>query len=256
MSTETEAPSRKYSLREYVSAWSVHAFTMTGIMWAVLAITNLVAGRIGWMWLWLSVALLVDAIDGTFARRARVSEVVPWFDGVILDDIVDYLTWTFIPALFMLWHIPFGPRPMAIVMTIFITATSMFCYANKGMKAQDYYFVGFPAAWNIVAAYLWILNTPGWFNVIACLVVGALTLTRLTFVHPLRVRTLMPFNITATIIWLIMTGLLLTWHPVHPLWVLLLWWVSGIYFVGVGIVRTIMGRVRMARLDPLRKEGE
>ncbi|OKL50136.1 CDP-alcohol phosphatidyltransferase family protein [Boudabousia marimammalium] len=250
----SESKQKQFTTAQYIKAWGVHAFTMTGVLWAILALTSLIEGRIGWMWIWLSVALIVDAVDGTMARKARVSEVVPWFDGVILDDIVDYLTWTFIPALFMMRYIPFGSRNLAVVMTVFIAASSMFCYANKGMKAKDYYFVGFPAAWNIVAAYFWILGTPAWFNVVASLLIGALTLSRLTFVHPLRVRAMMPINIVVTVVWIVMTGLLLGWHPVHPTWVLVLWWISGIYFIGIGILRTAIGRVRMARLASLEEE--
>ncbi|AOZ72533.1 phosphatidylcholine synthase [Boudabousia tangfeifanii] len=238
---------RPFTLAQRVKAWSVHAFTMTGVMWAVFALLALFEGRTGWMWVWLGIALIVDAIDGTFARRCRVSEVVPWFDGVILDDIVDYLTWTFIPAIFMYLYIPLGPKPLAAIMTIVIVASSMFCYANKGMKAEDNYFVGFPAAWNIVAIYFIILGTGPVFNVIATLIIAALTLSRLTFVHPLRVRALMPVNIVAAICWLVSTTWLLVVVNDQPLWLQIIWWLSGIYFLVVGIIRTALGRRGMAK---------
>ncbi|MBV7364035.1 phosphatidylcholine synthase [Actinomycetaceae bacterium TAE3-ERU4] len=248
-----------YTLGQKVAAWSVHAFTMTGVAWAVLALLSLINGHVGWMWLWLSVALLVDAIDGTFARAAKVSEVVPWFDGVILDDIVDYLTWTFIPAIFMYLYLPLGPRWLAAVIVVMVATSSMFCYANKGMKAQDNYFVGFPAAWNIAAMYFYVLETGPIVNVIVSLVVMSLTLSTLTFVHPLRVRTWMPLNIAVTVGWLVTTGFLLVARvmdssAVDNLWVFILWWIFGIYFIGIGIVRTVLGRRKMEELAGIAEE--
>ena len=85
------------------------------------------------MWLWLGIALLVDAVDGSIARAVRVSEYAPGFDGATLDNIVDYLTWTFIPALFMAFHLPFGSRTLGIAMALLVCVSSMFCYCNVSL---------------------------------------------------------------------------------------------------------------------------
>ncbi|OKL46468.1 hypothetical protein BSR29_06205 [Boudabousia liubingyangii] len=256
MSQPTPAETKpSFTLKQKVAAWSVHMFTLTGVAWGFLALTSLIEGKIGMMWIYLGIALLVDAIDGTFARAARVSEVVPWFDGVILDDIVDYMTWTFIPAVFLYLHIPLGPRPLALAMAIIVAASSMFCYANKGMKATDNYFVGFPAAWNIVAIYFYVLGTGSVFNIIATIIIVILTLSPLAFVHPLRVKTWMPLNIAVTVTWLVTTVFLLATVGQSYLIVKILWWVSGLYFIGIGVVRTILGRRKMEELAGLEPEN-
>ena len=74
---------------------------MSGLVFACLAAVALVEGQIKLMWLWLGIAMIVDGVDGTCARKACVRQVIPWFDGSVLDNIIDYITWTFLPAVFM-----------------------------------------------------------------------------------------------------------------------------------------------------------
>lgn len=239
MSDVTAAES---SPRQVARAWLVHAFTMSGVVWACLALVALVHGDVLGMWGWLGVALVVDGLDGTFARRADVKRHVPWFDGTILDIIVDYLTWTFIPALFLYLHIPFGRGAGPAVMMVLVCATSMFCYCNTQMKSADNYFVGFPAAWNIVAVYLWILQTGPVFNWAATLVLAVLTLVPTVYIHPFRVRHLMPVNIAAVVVWFAATVALVFLHPVRPVWVLALWGVSAGWCAAISLWRTLRGR--------------
>ena len=105
----------QYPARARVAAWAVHILTMSGLVWASLAMLATIHPHreFAWMWFWLLVALVVDGVDGTLARRAKVSEIIPWFDGGIVDIVVDYLTWTFIPAVFMYVALPMGPRQVA-----------------------------------------------------------------------------------------------------------------------------------------------
>ena len=147
----SSAGAAKPSLGRVIAAWAVHAFTISGLAWATLALFAMLDNNIPMMWLWLVIALIVDGVDGTFARKVGVREVIPWFDGGVVDNLVDYLTWTFLPALFMALHLPFGAQPMPVIMMIVVIVSSLFCYANDGEKSNDNYFVGFPAAWNCVA---------------------------------------------------------------------------------------------------------
>src|SRR5690625_4719804 len=89
------------TLTHRILAWAVHGFTLTGAVWASLAALALIDGRIQAMWLWLGIALIVDGVDGTLARKADVLRHAPMFDGRTLDNILDYLTWSFLPAVFM-----------------------------------------------------------------------------------------------------------------------------------------------------------
>jgi len=229
-------------LTRTVAAWAVHAFTLTGIVWATLALLALIDGEPKLMWLYLGIALIVDGIDGTLARRANVSEYAPRFDGVILDSIIDYLTWTFIPALFMFQAGLLGEGAFGVALLIVINVTSMFCYANTQMKTGDYYFTGFPAAWNIVALALWLLNFGIVGNTIVVLVIAALTWAPITFVHPLRVKRFRVTNILAASVWIAASAALIIVYPNPVDWVFWVWSAAGIWFIVSGLVRTLMPR--------------
>lgn len=225
-----------------LAAWSVHAFTLTGVIWATLATLALFADRPKLMWLYLGIALVVDGVDGTLARRADVRTYAPHFDGVILDSVVDYLTWTLIPALFMYRVGLLGEGALAIVLLLVINITSMFCYANTKMKTDDFYFMGFPAAWNVVALALWLFNPGVLVNAILIIVFSILTWAPITFVHPLRVAKLMVVNVIATIAWIVSSALLVASYPVANPWIIGVWVASGSWLILLGLVRTIAAK--------------
>lgn len=224
-----------------VGAWAVHLFTASGLLWALLAMFALIDGDAKAMWGWLGVALFVDAVDGTLARRARVKEVVPWFDGGILDIVVDYLTWTFIPALFFALHLPAGPRPLAIALAALILISSMLCYANQGWKSTDHYFVGFPAAWNIVVLVLFLLGSGAVANTAVIVVLAIATLVPLHYTHPFRVRHLMVPNLLATAAWGIGAVWLVAALPARPSAGLLLFCAGGGWLLLTGLLRSALG---------------
>lgn len=232
---------RREPARARLLAWGVHALTMSGLIFASLAMLAVIHEEIRWMWLWLAIAMIIDGVDGTCARRARVKEVVPWFDGSVLDIIVDYLTWTFIPAIFMYLWLPMGPKPLAGALMILILASSIFCYANEGEKSTDNYFVGFPAAWNIVAVMLWTLQTPVGVNITVTLVMAALTLVPTHYVHPARVKRFRAFNIAAVGLWLVGAVWLVLSHPERPLAGVVMSVGGGVWLLAVGLIRTAHG---------------
>lgn len=215
---------------------------MTGILWASLAIASLAKGEITMMWLWLGIALIVDGVDGTLARKADVKTYAAWFDGSILDIVVDYLTWTFIPAFFMYLYLPFGAGPWPMLMFVVICASSLFCYCNTKMKTDDYYFMGFPAAWNVVALVMWLFDTQVVFNIIVTVVLAVLTLAPITFMHPFRVAKLRPINIGAATVWVAASVYLVVTHPNLPLWGIIAWSISGGWIILISAIRTIRGR--------------
>lgn len=205
-----------FSTEDRAKAWAVHAFTLTGLVWATLAAVALADGQPHWMWLWLGIALVVDGVDGNLARKFRVKEVVPWFNGTVVDHVVDYLTWTAIPAAFMVAYLPLGPRPLAVFLAVVVLVSSMFCYANEAAKSRDNYFVGFPAAWNIVAVLLWVWNAPMAVCVTAIVLFSAMTLVPLYYTHPFRVERGKAGNIAATFVWIATTGVLIAIEPSTP----------------------------------------
>ena len=242
MDNTATSQTRTWPLSAYVWAWCVHAFTMSGLLWVLLAARALGEGHYKAMWGWLIVSLIVDAIDGPLARKAKVQEVIPWFSGTMMDNVVDYMTWTFIPAVFMVKVIPLGPTPRAIIAAICALASSMFCYANTRMKSADWYFVGFPAAWNIVVLILWLFHSGPIVNWLVVIVFTILAVVPWKWLHPFRVKKYRAINAVAAIIWVTSTAIMVWTFPHIPMWLRIPWWISGIWILGVSALRTWRGR--------------
>lgn len=218
-------------------AWSVHAVTASGVILAMLALLALIEGRPESCLLWLGVALLVDGLDGTLARKYDVKVVLPHFDGATLDLVIDYLTYVFIPAIFVYRFIPLPEYTLLLSVGI-ILLSSLFCFCNVNMKSKDNYFVGFPAAWNVVVVYLYLLDFSPWLTFAVIVLLAALTLTQLKFLHPFRVKQFMPLNIAVTLLWMFACAGLILQFPAHSSWLLLLWGLSSAYFVGMCVWRS------------------
>ncbi|NQD91210.1 phosphatidylcholine/phosphatidylserine synthase [Pseudomonas sp. CrR25] len=218
-------------------AWSVHAVTASGVILALLALLAVLDGRPQTCLLWLGLALLVDGLDGTLARRYDVKVVLPHFDGSTLDLVIDYLTYVFIPAIFVYRFIAL-PEYTLLPAVGLILLSSLFCFCNVNMKSQDNYFVGFPAAWNVVVVYLYLLDFEPWLSFITILVLAGLTLTKMKFLHPFRVKEFMPLNIAVTLVWMLACGMLILQYPLNSTWLLLVWLLTTAYFVGICVWRT------------------
>ena len=168
-----------------LKALGVHLFTATGAIWAVLALLAAVDGDWSTMFVWLIVAMVVDGIDGPLARRYRVKENWPTYDGVVMDLMIDYITWIFIPA-FALFKSGLLPGWTGWVCTIAIVFGSILYMADTRMKTKDNSFAGFPACWNMLVLVLFALKPSYW--VILALVI-ALTVAMflpVKFIHPVR----------------------------------------------------------------------
>lgn len=213
-------------------AWGVHAITASGVILGLMAAQALLHHEPVQCLLWLGVAMMVDGVDGTLARRYRVKEVLPHFDGAILDMVIDYLTWAFIPAVFIYNFIAL-PAGWGLLATVVILLSSMFCFCNVHMKSQDNYFVGFPAAWNILAMYLFVLQLPAGWSFAIIIVLATMTVTKVKFLHPFRVQTLMPLNIMVTLLWCVCATVLISGIDFFPSVMKWLWLATSLYFAGM-----------------------
>jgi phosphatidylcholine synthase len=177
------------SISEVVGAAAVHAFTATGAALGLIALLAATEARWAEAFAWLGAALIVDAADGPMARRLEVKRVLPRFSGEDLDNIIDYLTYVTVPA-FMVARGPLVPQALALPLAAAIMMTSLYHFADKRSKTADNYFVGFPALWNVVILYCFVLAMP---PVLAALLIAAcilLTFVPFRFVHPVRVERL------------------------------------------------------------------
>lgn len=163
----------------------VHALTASGAICALFAIRAILEGQWELAFGWLGLALVIDGVDGTFARMADVGTNLPRFSGERLDLVVDYLTYVVVPAL-ALWKAGYFTATASWLMPCVILMSSLFHFSDVESKAEDYAFVGFPAIWNVVAFYVFALGLSEFWCIVLVCGCATLTFVPLKWVHPMR----------------------------------------------------------------------
>lgn len=163
-----------------IRAWLVHFYTSLGLITGLLAIIAIVEQNANLAFFWLGLALIIDATDGTLARKYKVSFYIPNFDGRKLDDITDYLNYAFIP-MFFIWRFEIVTGFWAYVLP-FILLSAVYGFCQSEAKTDDGYFTGFPNFWNVLALYLFIFNWSTLVNGIVLLVLAFLVFVPIKFV--------------------------------------------------------------------------
>ncbi len=166
-------------------ALGVHLLTATGAVFAMLAMLEAVQGEWSMMFLWLVVAFAVDGIDGPLARRYDVKRNAPIFDGELLDLIIDYLTYVFVPA-YALFKSNLLEGWTGWFAIIVITFTSALYFADTRMKTRDNSFSGFPGCWNMLVLVLFALSPNFWVILALVTVLAATMFFPVKFIHPVR----------------------------------------------------------------------
>lgn len=166
-------------------AWAVHFYTALGLVAAAFSAVCIVLGgeenfRIAILFLFA--AMVIDATDGYFARRVRVQEVLPLFDGRRLDDLIDFHTYTTIPLL-LIWQSEIMPPDRAWVL-LFPLLASAYGFSQKNAKTIDGYFLGFPSYWNVIAFYLYYLKPAEWVSMTVIVAFSVLTFVPSKYLHP------------------------------------------------------------------------
>ena len=139
------------------------------------------------MFFCLGLALIVDGIDGPLARAFNVAEVLPRWSGEMLDLVVDFITYVFVPAYAIAGQRLVAARAGDCRPASSSCITGALYFADREMKTRDNYFRGFPALWNLAAFYLYLLAPPPWIAAAGVVVLAGLTFAPIRFVHPLRV---------------------------------------------------------------------
>jgi phosphatidylcholine synthase len=218
------------------AAFAVHIFTALGAACALLAL--LAAVRTEWqaMFTWLGVALIIDGVDGTFARRLKVAELLPRWSGDVLDLVVDILTYVFVPA-YALVNSGLLPPPLAIVLGAVIVVTGSLYFADREMKSLDYYFRGFPAVWNVAAFYLFVLKLSPWLNALIVLSLAVLSFAPFYVIHPMRIARMRTLTLAALVVWALLAAFAIDRNLNPGFWVTAMLCLLGLYFLGVGFLR-------------------
>lgn len=217
----------------------VHLFTASGAVFAMLAMLAASEEKWSLMFLWLIVAFAVDGIDGPLARKYNVSQNASRFDGVLLDLIIDYLTYVFIPA-FALFKSGLLPGWTGWAAIIIITFASAVYFCDTNMKTKDNSFSGFPGCWNMLVIVLFALSPNFWISIALVTALAVSMFLPLKFVHPVRTKRWRVISLPTALLWVCFAGWA-AWVDFHPNswahWGLIL---TSVYLVLAGIVQQLV----------------
>ena len=223
---------------------AVHLYTALGSVlgfWIVIAAFE---GEVVTA-LWLGLAtLFIDGTDGMLARRFRVKETIPWFDGARMDDIVDYLTYVFAPIV-LLWttdRLPHGPAGWVLAALPLLASCYQFCRVDA--KTADHFFLGFPSYWNVVAFYAIVLDVGPTGVAISLVVLTVLVFVPVRYVYPSRTTLLRSLNVALAGMWLVTYAVLLAQYPDPNPVVVALSLGYLVYYVGLSLYLTVGARLR------------
>ena len=194
----------RYSLIHRIAAWSVHFYTALGLPLMYLAAQELLAhssqdeqdARMFFMWMWL--AMVVDSSDGVLARTVRVERVLPEFSGRRLDDIVDFLSFAFLPCVAFGIYELFPTHWEWFAIVPIMASGYGFC---REQAKTDNAFVGFPSYWNIVLLYLYLVQMDPWLNLGIVGFLAAMVFVPIHYIYPTRTTFLRPFTLIFGSVW-------------------------------------------------------
>ncbi|HWX07611.1 MAG TPA: CDP-alcohol phosphatidyltransferase family protein [Bradyrhizobium sp.] len=195
---QQETPAVRPGMR--AAAFSVHVFTALGAGMALVALLEAVREHWAAMFWWLGAALVVDAVDGPIARRLDVARVQPNWSGEVLDLVVDFVTYVFVPA-YGIAASGLLPPVAAPLLGVGITVSGALYFADRRMKSADNHFRGFPGLWNVAAFYLFLLHPSPAISSLGVIVLIVATFLPFHVIHPVRVVRLRRLTLTLIAVW-------------------------------------------------------
>jgi phosphatidylcholine synthase len=211
-----------------LAAWGVHLYTALGAPLGVWAVFAAFEGDFRLAWLLIAITVFIDATDGALARAVRVWEVLPRVDGRRLDDIVDYFGWVIVPAILL---VQAGLLPIWMMVPPMLA--SGYGFAQTQAKTDDDYFLGFPSYWSLIGFYLYVFQTPQWFNTGLILLLSVLVFVPIRFPYPTKTRPFRPLTLTCGGLWGLMMLVLLFTLPDPPMWVARVSLIFVAYYLGL-----------------------
>jgi phosphatidylcholine synthase len=214
------------------AGFSVHLFTGSGSAVALLALYAAIDRNFGACFAWLGLALLIDGVDGTLARVAKVTETASAIDGATLDLIIDFLTYVLVPMV-ALWRSDLMPIELSFWLSVIVMFASGLYFADTRMKTRDYWFRGFPALWNVMAIYLFVLRPPFYVSAALILVGVAAMFAPFVFLHPMRVKELRALNILVCGAFFALSAVAIWQDFAAALWVKIGYGFVAVYFLAI-----------------------
>lgn len=216
----------------------VHLFTASGAAFALLAGVAIVAGDLVAAFLWLGVALIVDGIDGPIARRLAVSDRMPRWSGAVLDLVIDYMTYVFLPALVLVVS-DIVLTPVDVIAAIVIVTSGALYFADTRMKNGDGSFKGFPAVWNAIVFDLLVIKPNSIIVLSIVALLAILTFVPVNFVHPVRVKRWRLATLAVTALWGALAVVALVYKLDPPLWTVAGLVATSLYLFFIGFVNQL-----------------
>ncbi len=218
-----------YSLSQKIAAWSVHLFTASGIIFALLAIIAIAHHEFVDCMFYLVIAFIIDGVDGTLARKFKVKEVLPYMEGKNIDFVIDFATYAIIPAYFLyeaFWviggqnhHLLPENNTVKLITTSILLLVSAIYYGKEPMVSKDMYFIGFPVMWNAVAFYMFfVIRLDAWMNVLVIIIFAILHFIPLKWAYPSQNKRFKYLNLGVGTIFLITNGLIMFYYPNEPIY--------------------------------------
>lgn len=208
----------QYGLQQRFTGWLIHVFTASGACAGLLALLAIYQHNYLIAFWYMGAAVLIDAVDGFFARAVKVKEAVPQIDGALLDNLVDFFTYTLVPCFFLLVT-DLLPDYWRILCVMAITFASAYQFTQVDAKTEDHFFKGFPSYWNIAVFYLFFWQMSPITNMIILMVLSILSFVPIKYVYPSRLdyltssKLLRKLMVVLTVIWGAATLGLLWMYP-------------------------------------------
>ena len=202
-----------------VAAWGVHLFTASGVAWGFLSL--LAIQKHDWLlaFLWMALSVAVDSLDGALARRLQVKGALPEFDGALLDNVVEYLTYVVAPA-FFLYEAAMLPPRLATTGAVLILLASAFQFCQADAKTEDHFFTGFPSYWNVVVLYLFLWGHSPQVNFAVVIALVILVFVPVRYVYPSRTPAYRRVTLMVLAVWGLLTLTALAQYPRVAPWVM------------------------------------
>jgi phosphatidylcholine synthase len=216
--------------------FAIHLLTATGAALALLAVLAVADGDWRAGFIWLGVALIVDGIDGPLARRHRVRERLPQWDGAALDFVIDYTSYVFVPAIIVARALELPPL-LGAALGIVVAVSGALYFADTRMKQPDNSFRGFPAVWNMAVFVLYAFLPHAAVTTVVVLALAVLTFMPVNFVHPVRVLRWRGPTLAVLAAWLISGAWLLATDFAAPLLVKFVLLAATAYLLSVAAIQ-------------------
>lgn len=196
-----------------LAAWGVHLYTALGAALGLFALDAITRADYRLAFIWMAAATVIDCTDGTLARRVRVKEILPHFDGSKLDDIVDYLNYVVVPVVlaYQAALLPGGPGGLALAALPLLASGYGFCQLEA--KTADHFFTGFPSYWNIVVLYFYVLGMSVWTNAAFVILFSILVFVPIRYLYPSRNPVARRTTHVLGIVWAVCIAILLAQFP-------------------------------------------